>query len=489
MASAQTVLKVPSQYKTIQSAINAARDKDTVLVAPGVYTENWIDFKGKTLVVISAEGASRTTIQRKTEIRFSGTQGRDAVLEGFTIIGHIRSYGSPTIRNNVIRGGYYTCPCTDPAIHSTGGSPLIIGNVITGHSCITGLWPPPSAAIHSESGSPHIVNNLITNNHTDMDAEFTDAEVRGGAIYIKGAAYIAGNVITNNWIWARGDISPPTPCRTYGGGLYLHGPSTVVNNIIAFNSAASEGFSSTVAHVSEGGGIYCASSATITNNTIYGNSVRVQYGTSSRGGGIYGGTITNSILWGNSANHGGDVYNPAAVRYCNVSTGFPGTGNISQNPGFLNPGGRDFHLPHASPCRDRGTHTVLAGITVDFEGDPRIGYGTVDMGADEFFPRLSHSGTPTPGGKIQVDIIGDPGQLWYWAYSSGVLNPPATIPGLHGFLHLNPAAMGIIPMGVFPNTRVSGFSFEFPPTFPRISIPIQALMGTQLSNLNPIDVK
>ncbi len=43
---------VPGGYATIQGAINAAVNSDTVLVAPGLYYEN-ITFLGKQIVVAS----------------------------------------------------------------------------------------------------------------------------------------------------------------------------------------------------------------------------------------------------------------------------------------------------------------------------------------------------------------------------------------------------------------------------------------------------
>ena len=61
---AQTTIHVgPGQtYTTIQSGINAAANGDTVLVTPGTYKEN-INFNGKAIAVISAQGAANTIIQ------------------------------------------------------------------------------------------------------------------------------------------------------------------------------------------------------------------------------------------------------------------------------------------------------------------------------------------------------------------------------------------------------------------------------------------
>ncbi len=54
-------LKVPSQYPSIQAAIDVAVNGDTVLVAPGTYVEN-IDFMGKSITVKSEQGPDVTTI-------------------------------------------------------------------------------------------------------------------------------------------------------------------------------------------------------------------------------------------------------------------------------------------------------------------------------------------------------------------------------------------------------------------------------------------
>ena len=46
----QSLLLVPSQYSTIQTAINSSVNGDTILVSPGVYYEN-IDFNGKNIIL------------------------------------------------------------------------------------------------------------------------------------------------------------------------------------------------------------------------------------------------------------------------------------------------------------------------------------------------------------------------------------------------------------------------------------------------------
>ena len=54
-------LNVPQDFPTIQAAINAAQNGETVLVAPGTYVET-IDFHGKAITVTSAQGPSLTII-------------------------------------------------------------------------------------------------------------------------------------------------------------------------------------------------------------------------------------------------------------------------------------------------------------------------------------------------------------------------------------------------------------------------------------------
>src|SRR5689334_19264351 len=55
-AYAQTVRHVPAEYSTIQAAVNACQNGDTVLVANGTYTG--ADLMGKAITVRSENGPS-----------------------------------------------------------------------------------------------------------------------------------------------------------------------------------------------------------------------------------------------------------------------------------------------------------------------------------------------------------------------------------------------------------------------------------------------
>ncbi|SMC09667.1 choice-of-anchor Q domain-containing protein [Nitratiruptor tergarcus] len=158
-----------------------------------------------------------------------------------------------------------------------------------------------------------------------------------------------------------------------GGGIGNGNSAPKIINSNIFNNIAEDG----------GGIKNTLSSPTITNCNIYNNTA------THSGGGIYNtssshSTITNTIIWANSNDQIYNYHSTITVTYSDIEGGYTGTGNIDEDPKFVDPANGDFHLQPNSPCINKGNNNAPALPPTDFEGDPRIIDGIVDIGADEF---------------------------------------------------------------------------------------------------------
>ena len=532
---------VPDNFSTIQEAIDAASSGDVIIVRPGTYVEN-IDFVGKAIIVMSEMGPEVTVIdggQLDSVVKFQNHEENDSELDGFSITngradegGGIYCFGSsPIISNSIISDNSAEYPY---AYRGSGGgiscfwaSPVVVNNIITNNRAdLNG-----GGVYCLKFSSPSIVNNTITDNIAGETAG------GGGGILCDyhSKPLIMNNIISNNLaLCASGGIL----CSWYssatiknnlisnnvcvdgnaggiGSGAYCD--LIIENNVIIGNSATGDWrngggltFGDAKVHIVNniisnnkanwrGGGIYCSStthpnpSALVMNNTIVNNVA------GDSGGGIYGDRffpeITNTIFWNNSAPTGPELasrYGSPPTTCCDIKGGWPGTGNIDADPLFVDLAGDDLHITFESPCRDSGDNSALPQIT-DFEGDPRIANDVVDIGADEFYYHLYHTGDAIPGGTVEIKVIGFPLAPVTLAWGYEILDRP--YPVQHGDLHIWPFVWcgfvgnisqgGVLSIPITVSSNWSSGDFA----------PMQALVGpwggahSQLTNLTTVVVE
>ena len=138
--AAASTLRVPSEYATIQSAIDASFDGDVVEVGPGLYAES-LNLGGREITVRSTHGASQTVVDPASGRCFSATgqKGGAARLEGFTLRGG----------GGVQYGG---------GVYITQSSPTLVGCVITANTASYG------GGLYVSNGSPRLESCTLSLN-------------------------------------------------------------------------------------------------------------------------------------------------------------------------------------------------------------------------------------------------------------------------------------------------------------------------------------
>lgn len=386
-AAASVIIHVPADQPTIQAAIDAAANGDTVMVSDGTYNEN-INFKGKAITVTSVNGPATTTIDGggiTSVVTFNTSEGAGSVLNGFTIThgntsfegGGILVSSSPTITNNVITAN--TGCNGGGGIAVNFAAPLIQGNTINNNAqggCSGGIGGG-GISIGGESSGTRVIGNVISNNRWGSGGG-------GISLFAAGGPLIQDNIITGN------------DGGTQGGGLIMFNNASpqIIGNVFSHNSAFN------------GGGLYwlipqSTPGILLLNNTITNNSAT--QGSAVFNSGFAGNaSIQNNVIIGQAGVDSvfcesfngntppgftaNDVFVTGATPYGGICTDQTGVqGNISADPLFVDTAVDNFHLQPASPAINAGNNTARIALpSTDIDGNTRVFNNTVDMGAFEF---------------------------------------------------------------------------------------------------------
>jgi len=412
-------IHVPNDYPTIQKAINASSNRDSVVVADGEYQEN-IVYHGKQITVMSESANPGLCIID------GGKKGPCVSMSG-GISGNICSVKSViqgfTITNGLDTGG---------GVYAWGNGFTVKNCYFTGNSGELNYYDQCGVSIYARVYDYWVIEDCV------FDGEENDgAATRCSIVNINGmwATYYSDWCIFRNNIVSdcRYNLDPCVAiwsCSVivednlfadnksyYGTPLFvrigcaqiLNQFGIVRNNVIRDNRADGPDFWIIKAR---GGGMFIVvdwqSQAWVINNTVYGN-----YATAQCGGIMcsfcFGGTIwmLNNIVWGNDTHpvygNGAEIEfqhlnNSVAILGCNVVEGgnyrirATGQGKTKKirtfnlDPCFINASNRDFHISVESPCIDMGFTGLWCEPLLDFDGQRRRWGKAVDIGADEFIP-------------------------------------------------------------------------------------------------------
>jgi hypothetical protein len=272
--------RVPQDYTTIQAAIDACADGDTVIVSEGTYQEN-IRYKGKAIVVASLylvdgdtthiektiiDGSSSSDPDSGSVVYFINGEDTTSVLCGLTIRGGFGTFytytppsgsyrfrvgggvfceaaGAKLVRNKIIRNRVIG-QCTMGGGLDAVGNGLFVPNLILEENCITdnyvqcdtvGSW-------WGEGGGANILGVSIraVGNVFERDTVVAASGAGGGAIRMQSFvntsnvppppdAYLKSNIIRSNI------LQTPGIAQGAGIGMASVGEASILENLFENN--------------------------------------------------------------------------------------------------------------------------------------------------------------------------------------------------------------------------------------------------------------
>jgi hypothetical protein len=392
-------------YTSFQSALNEAVSGDQIWTAKGTYkpsyaydltnTSRYYHFRMINGVAIYGGFAGiETAVSQRTDYRVGGAN--ETILSGdLNDDDMVTGAGATLSFSNNGENCYHVF--FHPSVLALNNSAILDGFTIKGGNANGGSFTN-GGGIYNDISSPTLINLSIINNC---------AYPHGGGVFNSECSPILINLLIEN-----------NAASIHGGGFYNSSASPILTNVKISNNIANMG-----------GGIFNESSSpSLTNVTISGNFAPY-------GGGIFNNnssspTLSNSIVWGNTASINGSqifINHPSTTTfnfscYSSEPGDLYGAGtfvttnnNIISNPKFVNSTANDYRIFGNSPCVNTGNNSYNAEIT-DIRGEARIQNTTIDMGAYEW------TSTSDPVGSIiyvKHDATGsNNGTSWTNAYTS-----------------------------------------------------------------------
>jgi len=399
----------------IQRAVDASSDGDLILVTNGIYRTG-----GR---VVYGSLTNRVAINKAVTVQ--SVNGPTATLiQGYKVAGTITG-------NNAVRCVYLTNNAVLVGFTLTNGACRSSGNILQEQSG-GGIWCESSTSI---------VSNCTLSGNT--------ASIYGGGAC--GGILLNCTIISNTCPYAEGEGSAIyngmiSNCIVIGNQAYQGAAaiyqSTAYGSVISSNSgvAVHSVLIGCLATANFSGPIYCTNyncifawnsrgmfygiaynCLVISNTSFFGGGA--EYGSlyncavignvaHNNGGGVYAAAAFNCIIYGNSAPSGSNYYG-STLNYCDTTPLASGLGNITNDPAFVSLAGGDYHLQSNSPCINAGNNAAVTS-TNDYDGNPRIVGGTVDIGAYEYqtpssilsYAWAQQYGLPTDGSADFLDSDG-----------------------------------------------------------------------------------
>ena len=313
-------------FISIQKAIDASNNADTVLVSPGIYCGS-IDFVGKNIVV-----GSHYIIDHN-----------DSIIDS-TILGPGNPYD------------YYS-DCGD----YFGGVQFISGEDSTAHFTgftITGTFG--TAPIKCVDSSPSLSYLRIRNNHINTDG--------GGALHLINSQAKLKNLIING--------NNKQGSSNGGAAMFIDSSIIFFSNSLVYNNSAIDLHHGVTMYTYTGGIVAMNNSILNLNNiSFHGNSGTdavyyedddepFGYGSALHLYDSSNATLINSIIWNEGDLIIGEpeqVVGSVDISFSNILGGWEGSGNIDHDPLFCNPDSNDFTLAENSPCVGSGEDGINMG--------------------------------------------------------------------------------------------------------------------------------